>query len=344
MDSSIFIFICFIKGTHFIKSSCCILMYFDVFGCYMLLCYDTFVLLSSSYLNPLRIGKVVVLQFGEGEPIKAAVVLTLYPLVKKPRPCVQEIPLDRVKSFRATILQQKDHEMAGTMAVTNFTWRYLPHQVIGILDVNLDASRLVDGSVELTSDSVRALEALQQENAVVEADGVPKGKSSKKTKQKRSMAEIKRRLAKMANKKLKPAVKGLNAEEDSVVVASDIRRSAKGRKIISNLLIKAAGLDYVKFGNKAAFHAETQLCRLKIGSSKVHLKELASAGPEYFQGKYFKARNGDVFGKRVFEDLDAVLKDLEGNESKGKPPSQQSWEALIRDIISSNVGGAIQNS
>lgn len=74
--------------------------------------------------------------------------------------CVQDVTLDRLKVFLATILKfgkpsqtEPVPDAERDVHPTDQTWRYLPDHVIAILDVDFVISNINAGSVRLTADS-----------------------------------------------------------------------------------------------------------------------------------------------------------------------------------------------
>ncbi|CAK9073231.1 ZnF_CDGSH domain-containing protein [Durusdinium trenchii] len=105
-------------------------------------------------------GQVVLLNMGMKSEPAAGVVLTLFPVGKKPKPCAQRIPLTHVKSFRATILEEREFGDDVMLVPSTNTWRYSQEHVLAILDVK-DETDLAQGKIFLTPESWQVLERLR---------------------------------------------------------------------------------------------------------------------------------------------------------------------------------------
>ena len=93
-----------------------------------------------------------------------ALVLTVWPASKKPRPCVQEVEITRVKCFRGVLLQEgTDPEKPTHLAPTDFVWRYIYQQVVAVLDV--EESNLYAGRIVVSRASMQALASAQEQQA-----------------------------------------------------------------------------------------------------------------------------------------------------------------------------------
>ena len=111
-----------------------------------------------------RIGNVVVLNLGHGVQPVPALVLTVWPASKKPRPCVQEVEISRVKCFRGVLLQEgEDPEKPCHLVPTDFVWRYIYQQVVAVLDV--EESNLYAGRIVVSKASMHALSLAQEQQA-----------------------------------------------------------------------------------------------------------------------------------------------------------------------------------
>ena len=110
-------------------------------------------------------------------PPAVALVLTVWPLSKKPRPLVHEVALERVKCFRAVILSQSAED-DRRMVPTEHMWRYLSSQVIAVLDV--ETCDMEKGNIVLSEKSLQAVSELNTDIQIMqgaaEADDAEKVK------------------------------------------------------------------------------------------------------------------------------------------------------------------------
>eukprot|EP00435_Cladocopium_sp_Y103_P000434 s270_g1.t1 len=154
-----------------------------------------------------KIGNVVVLNLGHGVKPVPALVLTLWPASKKPRPCIQEVEITRVKCFRGVLLEEcEDPEKPCQLVPTDFVWRYIYQQVVAVLDV--EQSNLVAGRIIVSQASMDALalvrEQAQDEHDAEEGEGQEGSGSKPKTKKRKgkdraqNFYRIRQRLKKQA--------------------------------------------------------------------------------------------------------------------------------------------------
>lgn len=133
----------------------------DVFWFYFTVnLFAFFDFLSAAIFHRTRMGQVVLLNMGMKSEPAAGVVLTLFPVGKKPKPCAQRIPLTHVKSFRATILEEREFGDDVMLVPSTNTWRYSQEHVLAILDVK-DETDLAQGKIFLTPESWQVLERLR---------------------------------------------------------------------------------------------------------------------------------------------------------------------------------------
>ena len=157
-----------------------------------------------------RIGNVVVLNLGHGVQPVPALVLTVWPASKKPRPCVQEVEISRVKCFRGVLLQEgEDPQKPCHLVPTDYVWRYIYQQVVAVLDV--EESNLYAGRIVVSKASMHALSLAQEEQAEQDQTGQgseeeeqdasghkAKGRGKGKGKGARSFKRVRERLKKQA--------------------------------------------------------------------------------------------------------------------------------------------------
>ena len=152
-----------------------------------------------------RIGNVVVLALTPDMPPVIALVMTVWPASKKPRPCVHDVALDRVKCFRGILLNQNPTE-PRQLQPTDHMWRYVPAQVMAVLDV--EDSSMEKGSVLLSQQSLDAVEKLRAPEELL-GDGLANGgqvvaKKRKASSQLTNLKTVHRRLYKTATATVKP--------------------------------------------------------------------------------------------------------------------------------------------
>ena len=263
--------------------------------------------------------------------MKPAMVLTLWTKGKKPRPCVWEVPMASVKSFRAVTLAKAENDPSpGRFDPTESTWRYDPSQIVGILDV--EKSDWASPEITLTADSIEALDKLDEEVATVQDLAEKQDKPQKKTSKMKSGPKF-NAVHKLITKHTKAAAKAAAAKsqtkkdhpDEAVIVAADIRRSEAGRRKIKALVCKALEVETMKF-DAPCFDATSGACALK-GLSGLDFKDFLSRTPKYFQAQYWKINSPVHYGQRVFNDLEKILKDLDG-----EPPCRKSLESFIRSV------------
>ena len=134
-----------------------------------------------------------------GAPPIVALVMTLWPASKKPRPIVHDVALDRVKAFRAILLNEHPTD-SGRMQPSEHMWRYIAAQVVAVLDV--DQAKMETGDIFLTQRSVDAIHKLKEQLAV--PDGETGAVKRKKTIKPPSFKEVQRRLRKNGETTAKP--------------------------------------------------------------------------------------------------------------------------------------------
>ena len=276
-----------------------------------------------------RTGKAIVLQLDKDAKAVAAVIHTLWPCSSKPRPCVHEVEMSRVKSFRATLLETGDDP--HVLLPTQHAWRYSVLQVLAILDC--EPGSIADGKVVLTPESAKALQSLQV--AEHEPVSLPKDKRLRKAKPR------KRKMFKIYGAKAKAEKEALKKIPDkdvapNVVLASEIRRSEKGRKVIREVVMKILELDSLQFTSAPLFDSQSQECTLKKCQGWP-LKAFLDQCPKFFQWKYFQLRKATDYGTRVHQDLCQMLTHL-----RGTPPSRKLVVEMIQAVKACSVEGHMQ--
>ena len=280
---------------------------------------------------------MILLFLSAGTPPVPAVVLTLFPAGKKPRPSVQKVQLSAIKSFRAIVMQKEQGENT-VLVPTSHCWRYTPLNVLCILDV--ESSDLSLGKVTLTRESLDAWDRLRDEQmSLDELEPEKVGQKKRRVGKKGATASQKTVLAK-ARKHLHAAAKARAVRkrktgQDDVILPDQFRRSAAGRQCIKRVVIRALELELMNFSSSPSFDSDSGSCALK-GLSDYMYSEFISQVPMYFQFRFHKIRNGEQYGCAVCQVLEVVLKDLRSN-----PPSKKSLTVLIRDVHSAKLQGKI---
>ena len=112
-------------------------------------------------------------------PPAMALVQTVWPVSKKPRPLVHKVALERVRCFRAVLLKEHGTE-SRKVVPTNHMWRYLSAQVIAVLDV--EESNMAQGHIIVTERSLDAFHRLKGEDKCEEDQGDDEKSKKKKGK------------------------------------------------------------------------------------------------------------------------------------------------------------------
>lgn len=151
---------------------------------------------------------------GKGVEPAPALVLTLWPSTKKSRPCVQEVAMSRVKCFRAVLLAESKVASDRRLLPTDFAGRYLPNQVIGILDV--EDCCLPEGKIVVTEKSLEALQLLKSQCLDAHVEEEPKGKQKKEKSKTGKATKVASTLKKAKSSKLSKETKtGAEKEKSS---------------------------------------------------------------------------------------------------------------------------------
>ena len=282
----------------------------------------------------IQTGSIVILHLGTDARPTPALVLTVWPDAAKPKPCAQPVGLSRVKTFRAVLLQN-DQVEGNILVPTDHTWRYGPTQVLGILDVA--AGSMASGKFALTQESLDVWSKLQSMD--LEPIEIPKPhrllkKAKAKAKpRKNRFAKISQRLKKMS----KASEKKVEFDPGAGIEIScdEIRRSAKGRGVIKNVMAAALDLDALFFSEQPLFDQLTSLCTLKA-CKQYSLKSFLDQAPRFFEINFFNVRNGVQYGRKVHEVLARLLSKL-----RSDPPCRKELVNLLREIHSAKLEGQI---
>ena len=173
-----------------------------------------------------RIGKVVMLNLGTTAPPCPAFVHTVWPCGKKPRPISQEIPIQSLKTFRATMLvrhkkSKEDLDEECYWEPSPNTWMYGQEHLLAILDVDTQRTAVNRGHFFLTPASEEMILKVQsEEHPAAPHRGLNVKKRRKPPKLKLGAALKKAASAKIAKK----------AQE--APTPSSIRRSVAGRRMV----------------------------------------------------------------------------------------------------------------
>ena len=277
----------------------------------------------------------MVLHTGTAE---VALVHTMRPNSKKPKPCVQELPLDRVKCFRATILLET--EGSDAVCPTELTWMYTPENVLAILDV-MEAD-VASGKIVLTPSSKAALSTLKaQELPELEVKNGRK-RRAKETAEKEVSASSAKLSFKSVAKKVKMVAAASaagdpsQADEASLIGPDDIRRSIPGRNAIKRFASKLLDLDALHFAEQPCFDLLSRECTLKVAKGYKR-QDFLNHILYHFQHEYFSVRSPEHYGHRVRCALKKVLVELQN-----PVPERKGLQKLIADCKSCKLKGSVQ--
>eukprot|EP00435_Cladocopium_sp_Y103_P024467 s2243_g6.t1 len=263
-----------------------------------------------------RSGSVVALNLGDGLAPCAAIILTLWNLAKKPKPCGQECTLKAAHAFRAVLLRASE-ENPSEFSATQSVSKFIPEQVIAILDV--EDGDLTVGKLTLTEGSGTALAKLM----AADLPSVPplaercgrRGRGRKRkagTAVNMSFKHVQKNLRERAKSKSEGHDGGSKPPSEQTFEAADFRRSVKGRKAMSYAVQRLVDLDRLVFPNSPLFDPQTQMCTQK-GLADLSVQDVTNRAPIVFQQQYFQIRSPDQFGERVF------LKDFASSLSLAVP-------------------------
>lgn len=270
-----------------------------------------------------RIGQIVILHVGDSAA--CALVHTVWPVGRKSRPCVQKVLLERVKVFRATILQRTARE--GQLVPTEDTWLHRPEHVLAILDVA--SQDFHAGFFTLTEASMEAFECLLTSEVGVRDDEKTKARKARSSKV--SFKNIAKRLHQAATTRSRKGERDANS-----ISPDDIRRSVTGKNAIKKLVVKAIELDTLHFAETPLFDTVSQKCTIKKLGNYLFKDFVNHVGP-YFQFFYFKIRSPAAYGQKVFDDLKRILEEL-----GGETPQRSKLQKLIVDVRSAKLEGGIE--
>ncbi|CAK9052489.1 unnamed protein product [Durusdinium trenchii] len=261
-----------------------------------------------------------------------ALVMTVFPVAKKPRPCAQPVPLSHIKSFRAVQLKGKEENGKIVFEPTSNSWIFSSSHVLAILDIDASLSDVASGRLTLTPESLDVFAEVQSENKPEVEPSSPKRR--RKTSSKINFSKVFKGFHRAAKTLMKKAEKESSAQPESIK-PQDIRRSEAGRKKIKSILVKMASLDQLHFANPA-FDAKTQMCKIKTISEQYSFADFVNQAPAYYQFKFFDKRKGDSYGAAVCAELGSAL-----DEMRNEKPSRTKWLALISDVRSAKIDNEI---
>lgn len=145
---------------------------------------------------------MVILNVGFGVLPVPALVLTVWPFAKKPRPVVQDVGVARVKCLRAVMLSAAEQE-PGRLVPTDHVWRYLGCQVLAVLDV--EEAQLESGIIRASERSMAAIQRLTSQESGRENQGGahPEGEEREESKETKKKTTIKAPSFKSVHRRLR---------------------------------------------------------------------------------------------------------------------------------------------
>ena len=273
-----------------------------------------------------RIGKVVMLNLGTTVPPCPAFVHTVWPCGKKPRPISQEIPIQSLKTFRATMLvrhkkSKEDLDEECYWEPSPNTWMYGQEHLLAILDVDTQRTAVNRGHFFLTPASEDMILKVQsEEHPAAPHRGLNVKKRRKPPKLKLGAALKKAASAKIAKK----------AQE--APTPSSIRRSVAGRRMVRFMMKKALEVDAVRFADNPVFNPNTGSCTLK-GCTSYTYDIFMEQVPLYFQALHVKVRNAERYGLLVYKTITDLTQQMEQN-----PAKRSLLLNIIQDAIKAKLG------
>eukprot|EP00438_Fugacium_kawagutii_P011892 Skav219173 [mRNA] locus=scaffold648:375799:376623:- [translate_table: standard] len=259
----------------------------------------------------------------EGQPVHAYLVLTLWPRMQKPKPATVQVPLKGVLSFRAVRLISTGEDQILT--ATTHVDMLEAANVLAILDS--EVSDIDMGKVTLSADSSALLRCMQSDEYVVQKGAQPR---------RRRLAKVNGKVKKMMKEKAKkngkakqPAKSDASCAFDGAndIVATDLRRSAAGRRSIALVLKRFRVQDSMNFSDAPVFDQRTDSCTLQ-GLDGVKWKPFLEKAVRFFESKHaFAARSPVAYGERVFSDLVQINKGF-----IAKPPSRTHWVQFVHQV------------
>ena len=278
---------------------------------------------------------MVALNLGEGLAPCAAIILTLWCMAKKPKPCGQECTLKAAHAFRAVLLKASDEP--EDFETTQNVSKFVPEQVIAILDV--EDGDLTVGKVSLTEASGMALAKLMAADLpVVPALAERCGRHGRGRKRKAtptatiSFKHVHRRLRERSSVNVTEGQAkkvGPDQLSENTFVPGDFRRSVKGRKTMAYAVQRLVDLDRLVFSHAPLFDPRTNMCTQK-GLADMSVQNLTSRAPIVFQQLFFQIRSPDAFGERVFSDIKAMFQEM-----RDVQPGRKKFIALLKDVKAS---------
>ena len=312
-------------------------------------CSFWIVLICFEMFGSPRTGNLIVAMVAEAEPIHAYMVLTVWPRQQKPKPSPIKVSLSTMKSCRAVRLLPQEGDDPAPLMPTNFVSMLEPHNILAILDAETENSEIHTGKIIITPDSWKVLRTMQSDAfnrpSLPTRKRKPRGdqkneknpgkKSGKNDLKKKAAAAVKKIIQKkkiaLESKTGKPKGSKDDPSEamaaDQTFVSENFRRSSNGRQAIMEVIKKFMVQDTLKF-QSPVFNMKTNLCTLN-GFEAVSWKTFLPKCGKFFECKYaFAARSPRQYGDKVFSDLMAIHRQLNGN-----PPSQVKWVGFVKEVV-----------
>lgn len=247
------------------------------------------------------------------------------------------MPVQSVKSFRAAVFQRENGD-SSVLVPSKLFGRYTIENLVCILDV--EPGDVSCGRMTLTPESIEAWNRLKDQRQPVEENGGGKKKTGVKKPGK--TGEQRKGILQRLRQKMHAAAKVGRSKniphpykDDGVVVAEEFRRNSSGRLAMKKAIVSACELELLCFPLAPSFDQLSGACMLK-SLKDYQYSEFMSHIPAYFQYKYVKIRNGPEFGRRVFNDIQQLFKEL-----RSHPPVRKSFVALIHEVHSMKLEGRI---
>ena len=259
------------------------------------------------------------LNLGTTAPPCPAFVHTVWPCGKKPRPISQEIPIQSLKTFRATMLvrhkkSKEDLDEECYWEPSPNTWMYGQEHLLAILDVDTQRTAVNRGHFFLTPASEEMILKVQsEEHPAAPHRGLNVKKRRKPPKLKLGAALKKAASAKIAKK----------AQE--APTPSSIRRSVAGRRMVRFMMKKALEVDAVRFADNPVFNPNTGSCTLK-GCTSYTYDLFMEQVPLYFQDHH---RSDPADGAEPCKAFLAAQHHPGCHQGKARPAEDlSSWKLL----------------
>lgn len=263
-----------------------------------------------------------------------ALIHTLWPTAKKPKPLAQPVPLNRLRCFRGTVMLET--AKAGELIPSDITAVFVADQVLAILDiVKADQS---SGSIVLSPSSQEIMKKCKDEHYPVQ-EAAKRGRKRKQSADAsdplkppnfKCVASRLRRLAQIRN------TKGDDDQAAEKITPDEMRRSDRGRQAIRRVVVKACEIDAVYFRTNPSFDHITQKANVK-GAMGYDYTDFIAHVPFYYQYLFHECRNPEKYGAAVHKDLSGILAEL-----RKDPPCRKKFHLMIAECRSAKLSGSIE--